>query len=207
MPSTRSGRSAAFLSSGETTIPSRSTERKSFVVARKTAGPAGPYAVHVIDEPVELVDPHRACVLEAPLFSSRPLHRREKRLGVDPPAVDAVCRARDREVRDSGPRLDARKQHRLTGDVDGSRVEDDVHGSGPVVRGQERVAGMPAEELDARAHQAAVFAGSASARHAAGRRRRARAAHGGRRASTRRLRSSFTSVSPRPSQQPPVAKS
>ena len=42
LPPTRSGSSAAFLSSGETTIPSRSTERKSSVVARKTAGPAGP---------------------------------------------------------------------------------------------------------------------------------------------------------------------
>ena len=48
LPPTRSGSSAAFLSSGATTTPIRSTDLKSPVVARKTAGPAGPYAVHVI---------------------------------------------------------------------------------------------------------------------------------------------------------------
>ena len=91
-----------------------------------------------------------ARVLEAPLLALDPVGRSEQRLRVDRPAVDAVGGARDGEVRDPAQVLDAREEDGLAVDDRRRRVEDGVDRIRPVGRGQDRVAGMPAEELAAR---------------------------------------------------------
>ena len=121
------------------TIPRRSTVVKSFVVARYTAGPCGSEGRAGDREALELLDPDGARVLEAPLLALDSFLRREERLRLDAPAVDAVRRARDREVGDAGERLDAREQNGLAVDDRGRRIEDGVHGNRPVLRREQRI--------------------------------------------------------------------
>jgi len=98
-------------------------------------------------EALQLLDPDRARVLEAPLLALDSLLRCEQRLLSDTPAVDAVRRARDREVRDSGERLDAREQNGFVADGCSRRIEDRVHGNRPVLRREQRISGVARKEL------------------------------------------------------------
>ena len=119
--------------------------------ARVTVGGARD---HVLPE---LFHPDGARVLEAPFLSVAPFERREQRLPVDLPPVNAVGRPGDGQMRDSRACLDAREQDGLAADLDRGGVEDHIHRDRPVRGREDRVGGMPPEELGERGGHAAVF--------------------------------------------------
>src|SRR4029077_5312002 len=67
--------------------------------------------------------------------------------GSDPPPVDAIRRARDREMGDPGAVFDAYEQHGFAADERRARVEDGVGPVRPLAGGQDRVARVPDEQL------------------------------------------------------------
>src|SRR5437763_6267344 len=152
---------------------------------------------------VELGDPDDARVLESPLLAVEAGRGGEYWLGVDRPVVDTVGRAGDSEVRDSPEVLNAREQDGFAVDRCGRRVEDGVGRIGPILRSQDRIARVTAEELSL-AHAAArtgsrteVLTPAASSRTAARWNASVDSAPS----------FAFSSSVPSPSLQPPVAKS
>ena len=157
------------------------------------------------DPALELAHPDRAGVFEAPLLALDALRRREQGLGSDRPSTQAVGRARDSQMGDASAILDAREHHGLAVHDRRSRVEDGVDRFAPVAGGQDRIAGMTPEHLVARHH--AALARSVR-RSRAGRAAASRSSCARWKASVDSAPSfAFRSVSPRPSLQPPVAKS
>ena len=96
---------------------------------------------------VELVDPDDAGILETPLLARDAGAGGEERLGIDRPAVDSVRGAGDGEVRDPTQVFDPGEQHGLVLERGGGRVEDGVRRIGPLLRAEDRIAGMALEEL------------------------------------------------------------
>ena len=158
------------------------------------------------DQPtLELGHPHCAWVFEAPLLALDPVGRRKQRHRIDRPSTQAVSRARNAEMGDSSTILDAREHDGFTVDERRRGVEDGVDRLAPIGRSQDRVAGMAPEHLVARHHAALarILSRSGAGRAAASSRSWARWKASVDSAPSFALRS----VSPRPSLQPPVAKS
>ena len=110
-------------------------DRSEVLGGREEDGGAGRAVRGAGDDPaVELVDPDGACVLEAPLLGRDLVVGCEQRLGIDRPAVDAVGRAGDGELRDASAVLDPGEQDGLAVDARRRRVEDGVDGIRPVRR-------------------------------------------------------------------------
>ena len=157
-PFTRSGRSAAFLSSGRLTMP-MALDRAEVLRGREIDGGAARAVRGARDHPrLELRHPDDARILEAPLLALDSRLRSQERLAVDLPAVDAVRRAGHGQMRDTRQPLDPRQQHRLAVDDGGARVEHDVHRIGPVRRLEDRIRCASLEELAPDSRHTAAFA-------------------------------------------------
>ena len=162
------------------------------------------------DHPVaELRHEDDARILEAPLLADDARGGREQGQRVDRPTVDAIGRAGGRQVRDAPQVLDARQDDRRpVGETRCRGVEDGVDRVGPVLGLQNRVRGMSAEELAVGGHAAVVAAVRVRLRRTAG--RPAASSRSAARCSSSVDSApwlSFVASSPRPSLQPPVAKS
>src|SRR5207248_391671 len=84
---------------------------------------------------------------EAPLLGGDAVRGCEQRFGVDRPAVNAVHRSCDGQMGDPSQVFDTREQDRAAVEGGGCWVEDGVDRIGPILRGQDRIGGVPDEEL------------------------------------------------------------
>ena len=166
-------------------------------------------------EPVELLDPDGTCVFESPDLGLVAGARCEQRLGSDRPAVDAVRGACDGEVRDPRAVFDTREERGLAVDERRSRVEDGVGSVRPVFGGEDRIPGIADKELCREPACRLLQSGHAAATALVDWWRTTTGSSAVSSASCARWKASVDSApsfplmssSPRPSPQPPVAKS
>src|SRR5205823_2172092 len=103
----------------------------------------------------QLGKPDDARILKPPLLALDPFDWSKERFWIDRPAVDAVRRARDGQVRNAAQVLDAREEHRLAAGGGRRWVEYGIHRIRPVGRGEDWIARVPFEQF-AVAHAAAA---------------------------------------------------